>query len=171
MGGVIYCVLTVWLHCTPTYRIGTSGAYRDDTSYLEQCAQRIAMLQRVAFSMGMNCYVSRVTQLRNTRRGIAITRHPPEDTLPIRAAPRTGFRVSASLPLMLCLSRWRLTSTGCPRTYRYNHLNFVVISRSSPNCLWVASFAIALLRGFTNWSTSAAVLTLCWISLGLAGVL
>ena len=66
---MIYCVLTAWLHCAPKYRIGISGAYRDDTSYLERCAQRIAMLQRIAFSMGMNCYVSnRVIRLANTQR-------------------------------------------------------------------------------------------------------
>lgn len=46
---------------TTLYRIGTPGAYRDDSTYLEQCAQRIAVLQRVAFSEGMNCYVSRAT--------------------------------------------------------------------------------------------------------------
>lgn len=37
--------------------LNTGGAYRADTAYLERTAQRIAMLQRIAFDEGMNCYI------------------------------------------------------------------------------------------------------------------
>ena len=41
----------------PPRHMNTGGEYRNDEAFLTLCAERIAMLQRVAHSLGMNCYI------------------------------------------------------------------------------------------------------------------
>ena len=85
----MYCVLTMCSVHIALCWTGTSGAYRDDSVYLDQCAQRIAMLQRVAFSEGMNCYVSQATLCFHIQSELA-------------AVPAADLRWRPTLPFWLC---------------------------------------------------------------------
>ena len=52
--GAEYVTFQVFL---PPRYLNTGGMYRNDDAFLTLCADRIAMLQRVAHSLGMNCYI------------------------------------------------------------------------------------------------------------------
>jgi len=52
--GCGYATFQVFL---PERHLNTGGAYRRDKAYLQQCADRIGVIQRLCWEEGLNCYI------------------------------------------------------------------------------------------------------------------